>query len=393
MPRPPKHAINFTKAAIGRLDPPKSGDLIVSDTRIPGLQLRVGKEGKVYYWYRSVAGRPERVRIGTIHDVSIEKARDAANGFNAQLGKGENPADRVRRHKGTMTFGELFEHWLAYAKQTKRTWDEDERIYKRHLEPWKHRKLHTIKKSDVAAVHTAIGKTAPIQANRVLALVTSLFNRAADDFGFDTANPAAGVRRFPERSRDRFLQPQELKPFFKALASEPNEGLRDYVLISLLTGARRANVLAMRWADIDLARGTWTIPADVSKNAMTLLVHLSPQALTVLKSRQKLTKKSPYVFPSHGQTGHLADPKAAWRRLLERAKITDLRIHDLRRTLGSWATMTGASLPIIGKALGHKSQQATQVYARLDMSPVARAVNTATVAMLEAGGVKSEAQE
>jgi integrase len=69
-----------------------------------------------------------------------------------------------------------------------------------------------------------------------------------------------------------------------------------------------------------------------------------------------------------------------------------LRIHDLRRSLGSWQAITGASLPIIGKSLGHKSPDATMIYARLSLDPVRQSVNTATAAMMEAGGMKTPAQ-
>ena len=65
--------------------------------------------------------------------------------------------------------------------------------------------------------------------------------------------------------------------------------------------------------------------------------------------------------------------------------FADLRIHDLRRTLGSWQAATGASLPIIGKSLGHKSLAATQIYARLNLDPVRASVSKATDAMLLAG--------
>ena len=72
--------------------------------------------------------------------------------------------------------------------------------------------------------------------------------------------------------------------------------------------------------------------------------------------------------------------------------MTDLRIHDLRRTLGSWQAKTGASMAIIGKSLNHKTHQATAIYARLDLDPVRQSVNTATAAMMEAGGMKDAAE-
>jgi integrase len=115
-------------------------------------------------------------------------------------------------------------------------------------------------------------------------------------------------------------------------------------------------------------------------------VALSPIVLRLLENR-KATSTGEWVFPGRGRTGHLVEPKSAWKRILKRAGLQDLRLHDLRRTLGSWQAATGASLPIIGKTLGHKSLSTTQIYARLNLDPVRLAVNTATDAMLLAGRV------
>jgi integrase len=93
------------------------------------------------------------------------------------------------------------------------------------------------------------------------------------------------------------------------------------------------------------------------------------------------------VFPGRGKTGHLVEPKTCWKRVLNRAGISDLRLHDLRRTLGSWQAIQGAGLPIVGKSLGQSSIHATAVYAHLVTDPVRASVNKATTALLEAGGV------
>jgi integrase len=88
----------------------------------------------------------------------------------------------------------------------------------------------------------------------------------------------------------------------------------------------------------------------------------------------------------------MTPPKKRWQALLKRAKVPDLRIHDLRRSLGSWQALGGASLSIIGKSLGHKSPSATAIYARLHLDPVRASLNAATSAMLEAAGVKKAAE-
>ena len=185
-------------------------------------------------------------------------------------------------------------------------------------------------------------------------------------------------------SRDRFLQADELTPFFKALSESTNEIMRDFFLLALLTGARRANVSGMRWVDVDLEAGVWRIAK--TKNGTPQAVTLSPEAVAVLESRKE--SGGEFVFPGSGKTGHIVEPKKAWVTLLNAAGIENLRIHDLRRTLGSWQARTGASLPIIGKSLNHKTHQATAIYARLDLDPVRRSVNTATTAMMQAAGLR-----
>ena len=82
------------------------------------------------------------------------------------------------------------------------------------------------------------------------------------------------------------------------------------------------------------------------------------------------------------------EPKKGWKRVLGRAGIKNLRIHDLRRTFGSWQAITGASLSIIGKTLNHKTTSTTSIYAKLDLDPVRASVEKATAAMLEAANKK-----
>lgn len=248
-----------------------------------------------------------------------------------------------------------------------------------------------ITRQDIAAVHVAITKAGHgATANRVLALVSSIFGRGIE-FSIIETNPARGIRRNTETSRERFLQSGELPRFFQALADEENDTMRDYFLLSLLTGARRANVLSMAWRDVSLERAEWRV--GMTKNGTPQTVALSPEAATILLSRKETAMEGAlFVFPGSGACGHLAEPKKGWKRVLARAGLDNLRIHDLRRTLGSWQAKTGASLAIIGKSLNHKNQATTAIYARLDLDPVRQSVNTATSAMLAAAGVKQTAE-
>ena len=111
--------------------------------------------------------------------------------------------------------------------------------------------------------------------------------------------------------------------------------------------------------------------------------------LKLLKIKQNA--KSEWVLPSKKSvSGHFNSPKRSWEMLLKRAGIENLRLHDLRRTMGSYQAISGASLNIIGKSLGHKSTSATQVYARLSMDPIRDSMQKATDMMMDFLNVDSE---
>jgi integrase len=154
-------------------------------------------------------------------------------------------------------------------------------------------------------------------------------------------------------------------------------------MLALLTGARRSNVLAMRWRDIDMNEALWKIQAADAKGDEQMNIPLTPEAMAVLIQRRFNSDTSPWVFPAESKTGHYQEPKRAWATLQKRAELEDLRIHDLRRTMGSWLVRTGANTAINAKALGHKSMQAAAIYQRIaDTDPVREAMEKATTAFM-----------
>ncbi|HEY7087253.1 MAG TPA: tyrosine-type recombinase/integrase [Tepidisphaeraceae bacterium] len=379
--------ITFTEARLSKAECPAGKDRVyLWDAKQPSFCLMITASGaKSFYVYRRVNGRPERVRLGGFPDLTVDDARDLACETIGKIAGGDNPAEQRRQARGEITLGELFNRWRdEYAKVHKRTWADDESQFERYATPLKDRRLSSIHRRDVQQLHTEVGKSnGEYAANRLLALLSVLFNYAVTAFDYEGGNPAKGVKRFSEQSRERFLDADEMSRFLPALDKHPDQQLADFFRVLLFTGARRSNVQAMAWADVNFGRRVWTIPAEQSKNNKALTVYLSDPAIEALQRRwQERIEDSPYVFPSRGETGHLTEPKAAWKVILAKAKITDFRVHDLRRTHGSWLASGGASLPIIGKALGHKSQQATAVYSRLDLNPVKTVVETATAAML-----------
>jgi integrase len=376
------------------------------DARVRGLALAVtplGKKG--FILYRKVDGRPERITIGPYPDLSIDQARRKAEELNGKIAQGENPAEKRRAIRDENTLAELFASYSENAKR-KRNLGEHGRRFRVHLTKWRFKKISSIRHGDVLLLHERIkNKRAvipasapgapvrkaqmiggPYAANRVVELLSAMFNHARET-GWKGENPAEDIEAFPERKRRRFLKSEELPAFFKSLDQETNEVIRDYVLLSLLSGARRSNVQSMRWDEIAWTEATWTIPAAKAKEDEDINVALSPVAMRLLEKRKDVST-SEWVFPGRGRSGHLVEPKTTWKRIVSRAGLADLRLHDLRRTLGSWQAATGASMPIIGKSLGHADgSSATKVYARLEMDPVRVSVNRAGAALLTAGGL------
>lgn len=386
-----QNELSFNKEKLLALPLPEAGKRAVyHDAKTTGLQLRISSTGsKTFCVYRRIkGGQPERVTLGRFPEMTIEQARRKAADINAAIEGGHNPAKVKRAHREEPTFEEAFELFIPgkrkrngqpLSERTKRDYRDSLRI---HLAKLKGLRLSQIGRDDVRRAHAAATKLSPASANRAVAIVSSVFNYAIDELGlFEGVNPSAKIKKNFEAPRERFAQSDELPRLFAAMAADP---LGDFFLLALLTGARRANVQAMRKSELNLDEGIWRIP--MTKNGTSQNVTLSPEAVIVLRNR--IDGESDFIFPGTGKTGHLTEPKTAWKRILKHAELENLRIHDLRRTLGSWQAKTGASLTIIGKSLNHKTHQATAIYARLDLDPVRQSVNTATSAMLAAGGLK-----
>jgi integrase len=314
--------------------------------------------------------------------------------MRGEIVMGKDPQSEKRTVRNEMKFGELFEIYMErYSKRHKRSWRYDEREVNKFLPHWFRRKISSITQDDVYRLfHKIADEHGIYQANRMLERIRAIYNKAIE-WGWEGRNPALGIKKFREKSRDRFLLPEEMSRFFDALAQEENVTARDFIMMALLTGARKSNVLAMSWKDISLENQIWRIPD--TKNGEPHNVPLSPQALEILHKRKQIQKlceqESPYVFPGEGKEGHFADPKKPWQRLRKNAGLEDLRLHDLRRTLGSWQALQGTSTAIIGKSLGHKSMQSTAVYERLTLEPVRQSVQNATEALFAAAKKKGEA--
>ena len=392
-------SLKFSKTTLQALELPEQGKrLTIYDTETPKLALRATAAGtKTFYVVKRAGASMAWVKLGTFPEMTVEQARKAAALALGEFASGANPAAARRAFKAEPTLSEFFTEYGNRHGEKKRAWAADVQRFRDYLQkPMGGKKLSEIDRAMIAKVlHDAekAGKSVATVRN-IRALASGVFGKAVE-WGFLDYNPAQGVKVAGKKvSRDRFLQADELPRFFAAVAEE-EPAMRDFILLALLTGARRANLCAMHWRELDLSAGVWRIP--VTKNGEPQSVTLCPEAGAILEARKEATGGG-FVFPGTGRTGHIVEPKKAVERVMARAGIpygrdvpNGVTLHDLRRTLGSWQARTGASLAIIGKSLNHKSPQATAIYARLDLDPVRQSVNTATSAMLEAAGLKDAA--
>nr|MBL8455435.1 tyrosine-type recombinase/integrase [Zoogloeaceae bacterium] len=391
--------VKFSKTSLLALPLPEQGKrLTIYDTETPKLALRATHAGnKTFYVVKRAGSSMSWVKLGTFPEMTVEQARKAAALALGEFANGANPAKAKRAFKAEPTLSEFFTEYGTRHGAKKLAWAADLQRFRDYLQkPLGNRKLSEIDRAMIARVLSDAEKSGKAVATvrNIRALASALLGKAVE-WGYLDFNPAHGVKVSGKKvSRDRFLQADELPRFFAAVAEE-DDAMRDFILLALLTGARRANLCAMRWQEVDLAAGVWRIP--VTKNGDPQSVTLSPEAITILEAR-KANRSSEFVFPSKSATGHMVEPQKAVIRVMARAGIpygrnepNGVTLHDLRRTLGSWQARTGASLAIIGKSLNHKSPQATAIYARLDLDPVRQSVNTATSAMLEAAGLKDAA--
>lgn len=389
----------FSDDRIKDLDPPtEKARAYYVDTgpRSGGLRLCVTRKGSKSFHIRVWRdGRSNRVFIGKCKAMGVTVARKKAVFLTAAHEAGEDVQSRSLeiRHGGTCN--EMFDEFeRLHGKPHKKSWKQDRAIYDLHIGPrFGHRNITRIGHHEILTWHVELGESAGhVCANRSLARFKSMFSKAIT-WGkiHHGKNPCKGVPLFPETSRERFLQVEEMPAFMAALdadAAKHGTTWKHLLLVAIFTGARKANLLSMRWEDLDTERRVWTIPAAAVKGGRGYTVPLVEPAVAVLEARRLVVDiDCEWVFPSEqSETGHITQVKGAWKRITDAAKIKNLRFHDLRRTFASWLTIGGAPLPLVGTALGHRpGSPATSVYSRLSSDAVRTAFETTATALLEAG--------
>lgn len=230
------------------------------------------------------------------------------------------------------------------------------------------------KRDELETSTTKLGqKRTPATINRYLAALSHVFTIGINEWGWMELNPVLKVTKLKEpRGRVRFLSDEERKNLLYACQKSHNPYLYIIVTLALSTGARKMEILSLKWSNIHFTRNV--IILDETKNNERRALPLVGHTLTILQAHAKNNNvMSDLVFPGKNPLVPI-DIVTAWEMALKRANILNFRFHDLRHSAASYLAMNGASLAEIAEVLGHKTFQMVKRYTHLSQAHVSKVV-------------------
>lgn len=368
--------IKLTKRHIDNIDH-NGKDEHYWDTELAGFGLRIKPSGVKTYLiqYRS-GGRTRKHTLGKHGILTPDQARSMARERLAEVAKGNDPSAQRRADREAPNVHELTDDYIqrhAIPNKRESSIRNDRQMIDRLITP----KIGTMKVTEVTQRHIEsllhpLKKT-PYQANRVRSLLSKMFGLSIE-WKWRIDNPVQFVPKFHEEKRERWLDDDEVTRLMDALHSYPDKRAARAILLLVLTGARKSEVLKAEWTQFDLGRGIWTKPSHHVKQKKTHRVQLNGVTLALLvEMYEESSSESKFLFPGDVEDKPLTDIKRPWGHILNQACIEDVRIHDLRHTFASHLASSGMSLAIIGKLLGHTQAATTQRYAHLADDPLREA--------------------
>jgi integrase len=365
----------------------KDGRIAWRDADCPGLFLRASTSGgAVYLFFRKVDGRPVRTVLGSVADVGLAEAREAVGRlrYDRTVAAQVKPREKAG---GGRRIGDIFHEYVDAAeagrfKLGRRRASITDRTAKNYRDTFKATlKAHEGKTLDwlaenIVRLHRELGLPSgsgddrkpgrPTQANRMLQTARNIFTYAASIGVWSKPNPCVdpatggAVAKFAEHARDRILTDAEEHRLMAELRKE-SDLWRDLFTIGLLTGRRMSAVCSMRWADVDLGRGVWTVPRERMKGRKAAHgLTLDPDAAAILKGRRRQAEEGDeWVFPAPKSPGPVTVWKVAWKRIRDAAGLDSkdrsrrVRPHDLRRSWGSRLVEAGVPTVTVNTLLGN----------------------------------------
>ena len=376
-------SLRLTDSVIKRLPTPERGNQITYDDAVKGFGARVtaaGDRAFVLNYRRKLDGRERRITIGSFPDWNTTAAREEAKRLKRAVDGGADPVGEQEDSRAAPTVADLCARFERdYLPRNRPT---TQRVYRQQIQTdilpaFGKTKVAAVSHADVDGFHHRLSARAPTHANRTVAVLSRMFSLAIR-WGWRTDNPCKGVERNQENKRHEYLTGAQISRLSAALEKLDDKAAANAVRLLLLTGARRGELLAAKWADVDLEAAVWTKPASTTKHALLHRVPLSAAAVQVLtQMRAQAADDAEWIFPARGG-GHRPHITAAWITARKAAKLPGIRLHDLRHTYASTLASAGLSLPVIGSLLGHSTPTTTHRYAHLMDHPLRAATERAS---------------
>jgi len=375
--------MKLTDNLLRQLPKPERGNKITYDDAVKGFGARItAADGRAFVlnYYRKLDGRERRYTIGSFPDWSTTAAREEAKRLKRAIDGGSDPVGEQEEDRAAATVADLCGRFERDYLPRNRP--STQRVYRQQihtdiLPALGRMKNAAVSHADVDGFHHRLSVRAPTHANRTLAVLSRMFSLAVR-WGWRADNPCRGVERNQENKRHRYLSGAELTRLSEALAVLSDVAAANAIRLLLLTGARRGELLAAQWSDVDLEAGIWTKPGATTKQRTEHRVPLSAAARTLLaKMRSQADDGAEYVFPARGG-GHRPHVNAVWIAARKAAKLNGVRLHDLRHTYASVLASAGLSLPVIGALLGHATPITTHRYSHLFDDPLRAATERAS---------------
>ena len=325
--------------------------ILLFDSEVSGLALRIYPSGrKVFVFDWRDNGKQRRITIGQFPAWTIGKARAHASRLRLKADVGET----IAPGRGGKV-ADLIEQWRAVVQLTRRPGTANGycHMIDNHIIPaFGKEEPKAITRNRIEVWHGRMAERTPINANRALGVLSSFMSWLEHDHKI-TGNPCRGIRRRPENQRHVFLDADEIKRAHAALSGDNIRSAALALRLALLTGCRIGEAIGLEADQIDAARKLWIKPASTTKQKKLHIVPLQPEALYVAQELLRIG------LPDYETC------KRCWERARKIIGREDVRIHDLRHSRASALARSGASLPQIGRVLGHSAAATTQRYAHL----------------------------
>lgn len=360
---------------------------IARDDLVTGFGVRRTSTGSTSFFLNYVIhGRERRMTIGGYPAWGVTAARERAKDLRQQVDAGNDPLEQKQAARAELTVAEL---WAQYAvevlpRKAPSSQRNERSMWDRLILPALGRKrISDVGQRDIRQLHSRISETTPTQANRCLASIRHVFNVAIEEWRLLADNPVPKHLASRENGRERYLSADERNRFFAALDARPDTPSGLALRLLFFTGARRGQVLKAKWSEFDLDDAVWTKPSAHNKEKRPHRTPISPGAVDVLR-RARAMSDGDHVFP--GRTGAaLVEIKKLFSAVRAEARLENFRIHDIRHSYASFLVSNGASLPVIGKLLGHTQVKTTSRYAHLEDDPLRQATNGLSRAIFDEG--------